>query len=79
MSIMFAPDEVISAMTATEFVRKLNEESSAEMAAEPGLWIGLLVDDATHWSRYNCKTGLDVAMYLGACRDREEEKARWDY
>jgi hypothetical protein len=40
-------------------IRSLNEQSKAEMEANPGVWIGMLVEDPTHWAEQGVHTVED--------------------
>lgn len=62
----------------SDYLRHMNEDARAKMAANPGLWCSEFTEDLTHWNECGIHTARDLANYLDACFEKEVRKAAWD-
>ena len=47
----------------TNHIKSINESSKKEMDANPGLWIGTIVEDSKHWDEYGITTPAQFDRY----------------
>ena len=48
----------------TTHIKSINAKHKAEMAANPNIWIGMIVEDAKHWAEYGIYTPAQYDRYM---------------
>jgi len=48
----------------TTHIKSINAKHKAEMAANPNIWIGMIVEDAKHWAEYGVYTPAQYDRYM---------------